>query len=131
VTLKSSLGDAQLPVPTFKMLAPFAATTVRSAADPFLYAINTTGGSLVFAQPEAEEFASGTVSGRTHHPRPQAVTESPETYNNEQVADRNAYDRKWPLDEGQIPNVRGVRVALGTRASIVSREIGGHRVTAS
>lgn len=53
--------NGQLPVPTFKMLAPFAATTVRSAADPFLYAINTTGGSLVFAQPEAEEFASGTV----------------------------------------------------------------------
>jgi hypothetical protein len=24
-------------------------------------------------------------------------------------------DRKWPLNDGQIPNVRGVRVALGTR----------------
>jgi hypothetical protein len=23
-------------------------------------------------------------------------------------------DRKWPMNEGQIPNVRGVRVALGT-----------------
>lgn len=52
-------------MPTPKMLAPFAPTTVRSSADPYLYAINTTGGSLVFAEPEAEEFASGTVSSRT------------------------------------------------------------------
>jgi hypothetical protein len=36
-------------------------------------------------------------------------------------------DRKWSSNDGQIPNVRDVRVALSTRATIVSRGIGGRR----
>ena len=38
-------------------------------------------------------------------------------------------DRKWPLNDGQIPNPNGVREVPGT-GSIVSRGIGERRVTA-
>jgi hypothetical protein len=42
------------------------------------------------------------------------------TYSDAKVANRNARessargDRKWPLNDGQIPNVRGVRVHVST-----------------
>jgi hypothetical protein len=59
-----------------------------------------------------------------------------EKHSDAKVANRDArvghgVDREWPLNDGQIPNPNGVRVALSTGYHRVEGKIGGRRVTVS